>query len=169
MEQNTIQNVSIDSDLSNKHLMCPPQTALHAHNTQLACPNEKYNRAGSQRSRVNTEGGASEANALPIAPFCLTDEFKQDMVIACLQHSPNHKSRAEKKKWESNQLGRRRRRRKWFGRVCESGRARKTKWNWTIKGRHRRCIKKKKRSTVRGFTGCNQSEGTKMWLQEDGG
>lgn len=36
----------------------------------------------------------------PPRPLCLTDEFKRDMVIACLQHSPNHKSLCQNKKKE---------------------------------------------------------------------
>lgn len=40
----------------------------------------------------------------PPRTLCLADEFKQDMVIACLQHSPNHKSPSKKNgkaiRWE---------------------------------------------------------------------
>lgn len=35
-------------------------------------------------------GKGLRMSPLPPRPLCLTDEFKQDMVIACLQHSPNH-------------------------------------------------------------------------------
>ena len=50
----------------------------------------------------------TQMSPLPPRPLCLTDEFKQDMVIACLQHSPNHKSLRKKNgkaiRWEEGFL-----------------------------------------------------------------
>ena len=53
-------------------------------------------------------GKGPPTSSQPPRPLCLADEFKQDMVIACLQRSPNHKSLCKKNgkaiKWEDSSL-----------------------------------------------------------------
>lgn len=56
------------------------------------CSREQWE-ASKRRERRST---GQRMSALPPRPLCLTDEFKQDMVIVCLQHSPNHKSLCKK-------------------------------------------------------------------------
>lgn len=53
-------------------------------------------RAGEACRRGARRGKGLQMSPLPPRPLCLTDEFKQEMVIACLQHSPNHKSLCKK-------------------------------------------------------------------------